>query len=91
MGGAKARGRFDCAETNVVRIRRLVTSAGQVHAVVEDVDGAVEALMHLDADVRLADLLLPSGDVDAQLAEAHCVVIADRTTDLEAEHLVVGR
>lgn len=56
----------------------------------EDMDGAVEALMHLDTKMRIAEPLLTRGDVDDELAEVDGVVIADRATELEAEHLMVG-
>ena len=70
----------DPAETQAVGFAGRVTCAGKFHA-------AVEALMHLDTEMRTADPLLARREVDDQRAEANRVVIAHRAPELEAEHL----
>lgn len=64
--------------------------AGQLHAVVEDVHRAVEALVDLHRQARRAVAVRARRQIDDQLAELDGVVVADHTPVLEAEGLVVG-
>ena len=73
----------------VVRIALRVRHGRQMEPVVQHVDGAVEAFLHLNAAACVADALVVAWDVDDQLAEANSVVIGHDTPVLETEDLVV--
>jgi hypothetical protein len=59
-----------------------------VNALVEDVEGAVEALMEVDAATGVADPLAVGRDVDDQRAQPDGVVVGDVALVLEAEDVV---
>jgi hypothetical protein len=59
-----------------------------VNALVEDVEGAVEALMEVDAATGVADPLVVGRDVDDQRAQPDGVVVSDVALVLEAEDVV---
>ena len=63
---------------------------GQMDAVVVDVEGAIEALMEVDAAARVADPLLVGRDVHDECSEPDGVVVGDEALVLEAEDVVEG-